>query len=73
MDGTSSFYSIKRSFQQYSRVLTFQTLQLVDSRDYLVAHYNFKPADKPAYSTSGNVLTIYEAYGHLALGEFSLS
>ena len=43
--------------------------QLVDSRDYLVAHYNVKPADKPAYSTSGNVLTIYEAYGNLAVGE----
>ncbi|KAI0693478.1 hypothetical protein BC835DRAFT_1072133 [Cytidiella melzeri] len=44
-----------------------QEWTLVDSRDYLVAHYNFKPADKPAYSTSGNVLTIYETHGHIAV------
>nr|VWO97776.1 Uncharacterized protein [Ganoderma boninense] len=41
----------------------------VDSRDYVVAHYNLKPPEKLAYNTSGNVLTIYEPFTHLAIGE----
>ncbi len=43
--------------------------QCVDSRDYIVAHYSLKPPEKPAYNTSGNMLTIYEPFTHLALGE----
>ena len=43
--------------------------QCVDSRDYVVAHYSLKPPEKPAYNTSGNILTIYEPFTHLALGE----
>ncbi|KAI0773540.1 hypothetical protein C8Q74DRAFT_1368123 [Fomes fomentarius] len=39
----------------------------VDSRDYVVAHYNLKPPEKPAYTTSGNILTIYEPFTHLAV------
>ncbi|KAI0751844.1 hypothetical protein C8Q80DRAFT_1099033 [Daedaleopsis nitida] len=39
----------------------------VDSRDYVVAHYNLKPPEKPAYTASGNILTIYEPFGHLAV------
>ncbi|RDX48508.1 hypothetical protein K466DRAFT_308161 [Polyporus arcularius HHB13444] len=39
----------------------------VDSRDYIVAHYSLKPPEKPAYNTSGNMLTIYEPFTHLAL------
>jgi len=39
----------------------------IDSRDHLIAHYDLKPADKPAYNTSGNILTIHESFGHLAL------
>ena len=41
----------------------------MDSRDYVVAHYNLKPLEKLAYNTSGNVLTIYEPFTHLAIGE----
>ncbi|THH02232.1 hypothetical protein EW026_g632 [Hermanssonia centrifuga] len=44
-----------------------QEWTLVDSRDYLIAHYNLKPQSKPAYTTSGNVLTIHEAFGHLSV------
>lgn len=43
--------------------------QCVDSRDYVVAQYTLKPPDKPAYNTSGNILTIDEPFVHLALGE----
>ncbi|GBE78870.1 hypothetical protein BKA93DRAFT_830378 [Sparassis latifolia] len=39
----------------------------VDSRNYLVAHYDLKPPEKPAYRTSGNILTIYEAYADLSV------
>ena len=41
----------------------------MDSRDYVVAHYSVKPSEKLAYNTSGNVLTIYEPFTHLAIGE----
>ncbi len=46
--------------------------QCVDSRDYVVAHYNLKPPEKPAYTTSGNILTIYEPFTHLAVGVYYL-
>ncbi|PIL36355.1 hypothetical protein GSI_00043 [Ganoderma sinense ZZ0214-1] len=39
----------------------------VDSRDYVVAHYSVKSSEKVAYNTSGNVLTIYEPFTHLAI------
>ncbi|KAI0771662.1 hypothetical protein BD413DRAFT_475570 [Trametes elegans] len=39
----------------------------VDSRDYVVAHYTLKPPEKPAYTASGNILTIYEPFTHLAV------
>ncbi|KAH9887657.1 hypothetical protein C8Q73DRAFT_794661 [Cubamyces lactineus] len=39
----------------------------VDSRDYVVAQYTLKPPEKPAYNTSGNILTIDEPFAHLAL------
>ncbi|CDO69462.1 hypothetical protein BN946_scf184817.g22 [Trametes cinnabarina] len=38
----------------------------VDSRDYVVAHYTLKPPDQPSYNTSGNILTIYEPWVHIA-------
>ncbi|OBZ65416.1 hypothetical protein A0H81_14581 [Grifola frondosa] len=39
----------------------------VDSRNYLVAHYDLKPAEKPVYGTSGNILTIYEAFANISI------
>ncbi|KAJ7124430.1 hypothetical protein C8R44DRAFT_619743 [Mycena epipterygia] len=35
--------------------------------NYLIAHYDLKPADVRAYGVSGNTLTIYEAFSHLTL------
>ncbi|KAJ7663474.1 hypothetical protein B0H17DRAFT_1016197 [Mycena rosella] len=35
--------------------------------DYLVAHYDLKPADVRAYGVSGHTLTIYEAFAPLTL------
>lgn len=43
--------------------------QCMDSRNYLVAHYNLKSPEKPAINTSGNIMTIYEPYAHLAIGK----
>jgi len=34
--------------------------------NFLVAHYNLKPVDRPAFGTSGNVLTVYETFAHLS-------
>ena len=44
--------------------------QCVDSHDYVVAHYNLRPPEKPAYNMSGNILTIYEPFTHLSLGMY---
>ncbi|KAJ7661364.1 hypothetical protein DFH06DRAFT_373326 [Mycena polygramma] len=37
------------------------------SHNYLVAHYDLKPADVRAYGVSGNTLTIYEPFAGLGL------
>jgi len=34
--------------------------------NFLVAHYNLKPVDRPAFGTSGNVFTVYEPFAHLS-------
>ncbi|ETW84873.1 hypothetical protein HETIRDRAFT_473579 [Heterobasidion irregulare TC 32-1] len=38
----------------------------LSSEDYIVAHYNLKPPDRPAYGTSGNILTVYETFAPLS-------
>ena len=43
-------------------------LQCLNEENYLVAHYNLKIPDRPAYGTSGNVLTVYESFAHLSIG-----
>ena len=48
-------------------------MQLLDSHDRIVAHYNLKPPTKPAYTTSGNVLTISDGYSHLGVGTWSIT
>ncbi|KAF9442908.1 hypothetical protein P691DRAFT_738486 [Macrolepiota fuliginosa MF-IS2] len=35
--------------------------------NYFVAHYDLKPSDVRTYDVSGNTLTIYEPFAHLAL------
>ncbi|KAH9928909.1 uncharacterized protein B0H18DRAFT_999323 [Fomitopsis serialis] len=44
-----------------------------DSGNYVVAHYNLKPPNKPAFRTSGNMLTINETHASLAIGELLAS
>ncbi|KAG9309776.1 hypothetical protein JVU11DRAFT_10150 [Chiua virens] len=36
----------------------------------VIAHYDLRPHNVPAYSVSGNTLTIHEAYSHLYMGTF---
>lgn len=38
------------------------------AENYLVAHYDLKAPDTRVYGVSGNTLTIYEAFGDLAVG-----
>lgn len=47
--------------------------QCVNVDDEVVAHYSLKHPNRPAYSTSGNVFTVYEAFAHLSTGKFALS
>lgn len=42
--------------------------QCVTADNQLVAHYDLKPVGEPAYKSSGNVLTIYEPFVHIATG-----
>ncbi|CCM03250.1 uncharacterized protein FIBRA_05376 [Fibroporia radiculosa] len=49
------------------RSIEGQEWSCVDSRNYIVAHYNLKPPEKPVFSTSGNILTIYEAYANISV------
>lgn len=44
-----------------------QEWSCTDSRNYTVAHYNLRPPEKPVFSTSGNILTIYEAYANISV------
>jgi hypothetical protein len=47
--------------------------QCLSEENYIIAHYDLRPPNVPAYSVSGNTLTIYEAYSHLCMGEPSVS
>ncbi|THH08291.1 hypothetical protein EW146_g9041 [Bondarzewia mesenterica] len=49
------------------RMVADQEWTCLDADNILVAHYNLKPPDRPAYGTSGNVLTIYETFVHLSI------
>ncbi|KZT02127.1 uncharacterized protein LAESUDRAFT_730487, partial [Laetiporus sulphureus 93-53] len=40
---------------------------VLDCNERIVAHYDLRPPDKPVFSMSGNILTIYEAYVGLAV------
>ena len=43
--------------------------QCLSEENYIIAHYDLRPPNVPAYSVSGNTLTIYEAYSHLCMGK----
>jgi hypothetical protein len=44
-----------------------QEWSCVNAENCLVAHYDLKPPDIRAYGTSGNTLTVYEAFSHLTI------
>lgn len=48
-------------------------LQCLSEENYIIAHYDLRPPNVPAYGVSGNNLTIYEAYSHLCMGTSALS
>ncbi|EPQ59839.1 hypothetical protein GLOTRDRAFT_33719 [Gloeophyllum trabeum ATCC 11539] len=67
--------SLSRKFkasdgQEYKwsyRIVEGQEWTCTSADNVLVAHYNLRPPRKPAYGSSGNILTIYDEYAHLAL------
>ncbi|KAI0310680.1 hypothetical protein OF83DRAFT_1178304 [Amylostereum chailletii] len=48
------------------RMIPDQEWTCTNADNLLVAHYNLKPPEQPAYGTSGNMLTVYGAYAHLS-------
>ena len=51
----------------YLSSLLSLNFKCTNSSGYVVATYNLKPPGEPAYRSSGNALTVYEAYSHLAI------
>ncbi|TFK53295.1 hypothetical protein OE88DRAFT_1676456 [Heliocybe sulcata] len=49
------------------RIAEGQEWTCISADNILVAHFNLKPPRTHAYGSSGNVLTIYEEYAHLAM------
>jgi len=41
----------------------------ISADNHLVAHYDLKPPNVRAFDVSGNTLTMYERFAHVALGE----
>jgi len=56
-----------REYKWVNRSVEGQEWTCTTADNYLVAHYDLKPADVRAYGVSGNNLTIYEAFSHLTL------
>ncbi|KDQ52036.1 hypothetical protein JAAARDRAFT_40639 [Jaapia argillacea MUCL 33604] len=49
------------------RVVQSQEWTCLSPDNHIIAHYDLKPADKLAYGSSGNLLTIREEFAHLAI------
>jgi len=56
-----------REYRWSHRSVPEQEWSCATAENYLVAHYDLKPPDVRAYGTSGNTLTIYEAFSHLTI------
>ncbi|KAJ7775627.1 hypothetical protein DFH07DRAFT_87201 [Mycena maculata] len=56
-----------REYKWVHRGVEGQEWTCTTADNYLVAHYDLKPADVRAYGVSGNTLTIYEAFAPLTL------
>ncbi|KAJ7685965.1 hypothetical protein B0H17DRAFT_1073017 [Mycena rosella] len=54
-----------REYKWAHRSVEGQEWTCTTADNYLVAHYDLKPADVRAYGVSGNTLTIYEAFERL--------
>jgi len=69
--GSSLFRRFKgsdgREYRWNYRSTEGQEWSCVTGANNLVAHYNLKRPDVPAFYVSGNVLTIHESYSHLAM------
>ncbi|KAA1479400.1 hypothetical protein DENSPDRAFT_145282 [Dentipellis sp. KUC8613] len=71
MFGGSLFRKFKASdgkeYKWSHRIVADQEWTCLNAENYIVAQYNLKAPDRPAFGTSGNVLTVYEAYAHLSV------
>ncbi|KAJ6562070.1 hypothetical protein B0H19DRAFT_943564 [Mycena capillaripes] len=56
-----------REYKWVNRSAEGQEWSCTTADNYLVAHYDLRPADVRVYGVSGNYLTIYEAFSHLTL------
>jgi len=71
MFGKSSSRKFRASDgQEYKwlfRSVPGQEWTCTNANEYIIAHYNVKPAGEPSYRSSGNVFVVYEAYADLAI------
>ncbi|TFY66458.1 hypothetical protein EVG20_g4623 [Dentipellis fragilis] len=56
-----------KEYKWSHRIVADQEWTCLNAENYIVAQYNLKAPDRPAFGTSGNVLTVYEAYAHLSV------
>ncbi|KAI0056655.1 hypothetical protein BV25DRAFT_1549199 [Artomyces pyxidatus] len=56
-----------KEYQWSHRIVAGYEWSCLNSENYVIAQYNLKSPDRPAYGTSGNVLTVYEGYVHLSV------
>ncbi|TFY80160.1 hypothetical protein EWM64_g3853 [Hericium alpestre] len=69
--GGSLFRKFKASdgkeYKWSHRMVAEHEWTCLNADNYVVAQYTLKPPNRPAYGTSGNVLTVYETFAHLSL------
>ncbi|KAI0051481.1 hypothetical protein FA95DRAFT_1554574 [Auriscalpium vulgare] len=56
-----------KDYQWSHQIINGHEWTCLNSENFVVAHYNLKPSDRPAYGTSGNLLTIYHGFTHLSV------
>jgi len=60
-----------REYRWLHKTIDDHEWSCLSEENYIIAHYDLRPPNVPAYGVSGNTLTIYEAYSHLCIDIFA--
>ncbi|KIJ59787.1 hypothetical protein HYDPIDRAFT_100096 [Hydnomerulius pinastri MD-312] len=60
-----------REYRWQHKTIDGHEWSCLSEENYIVAHYDLRPLDVPAYGVSGNTLTIHEAFSHLCIDVFA--